>query len=54
MEHLGQYLEAALAIHAAASAVVALTPTPADDKLIGKLYKIIEVLALVVGRAKQR
>jgi len=54
MEHINQYIEAALAIHAAASAIVALTPTPHDDKIIGKIYKVIETIALVVGRAKQR
>ena len=54
MEHLNQYLEVALAIHAAASAIVALTPTPADDRFVGKLYKLIEIAALVIGKAKQR
>jgi len=54
MEHLNKYLEVALAIHAAASAIVALTPTPKDDKLVGKLYKLIEICALVIGRAKER
>ncbi|MGA1341364.1 MAG: hypothetical protein ACO30S_07950 [Flavobacteriaceae bacterium] len=54
MEHFNRYLEVALAIHAAASAICALTPTPKDDALVGKLYKVIEMLALVVGRAKQR
>jgi hypothetical protein len=54
MHKLNEYIEVALAIHAAASAIVALTPTPADDKLVGKLYKLIEMVALVVGRAKER
>lgn len=54
MEHLNRYIEVALAVHAAASAICALTPTPKDDALLGKLYKIIETLALVVGKAKQR
>ena len=54
MEHLNQYLEVALAIHAAASAIVALTPTPHDDKIVGKLYRLIEIAALVIGKAKQR
>ena len=54
MHKLNEYLEVALAIHAAASAICALTPTPADDKLVGKLYKVIEVLGLVIGRTKQR
>lgn len=54
MHDLNRYLEVALAIHAACSAVAALTPTPSDDKLVGKLYKVIEILGLVIGRAKQR
>ena len=54
METLSQYFEVALAIHAACSAICALTPTPADDKLVGKAYKIIEILGLVIGRAKMR
>ena len=49
-----KYIEVALAIHAAASAITALTPTPKDDAVVGKLYKIIETLAMVVGKAKQR
>jgi len=54
MHSFNQYLEAALAIHAACSAIAALTPTPKDDKLARKLYRIIEIGGLVVGRAKQR
>lgn len=54
MHDLNRYLEVALAIHAACSAIVALTPTPSDDKIVGKLYKVIEILGLVIGRAKQR
>jgi hypothetical protein len=54
MEHMNKYLEVALAIHAAASAICALTPTPKDDKLARKAYRIIEILGLVIGRAKQR
>jgi hypothetical protein len=54
MNNLNQYLEVALAVHAACSAICALTPTPKDDKLVRKAYQIIEILGLVVGRAKQR
>ncbi len=54
MDHLNKYIEAALAIHAAASVICALTPTPKDDKILGKVYKVIETIALVVGKAKQR
>lgn len=47
-------METALAVHAAASAVTAMTPTPKDDSVVRKVYKIIELLALVVGKAKMR
>lgn len=54
MDKFQVYFEAALAIHAAASAITALTPTPKDDTIVRKAYRIIEILALVVGRAKER
>jgi len=54
MAHLNQYFEVALAIHAACSAVCALTPTPKDDAFARKLYRFIEIGGLVIGRAKQR
>ncbi len=37
-----------------ASAIAAVTPTPKDDKWIGKLYKIIDVFALNIGKAKNK
>mgnify|MGYP003151471079 CR=1 FL=1 len=37
-----------------ASIVAAITPTPKDDMWIGKLYKLIDLLALNIGKAKQR
>lgn len=42
----------ALGAHALASAITAMTPTPEDDKWVAKVYKIVEMLALVVGKAK--
>ena len=42
MQHLNEYFQAALAIHAAASAICALTPTPRDDQAARKAYKVIE------------
>ena len=54
MAHLNQYFEVALAIHAACSAICALTPTPKDDAAVRKLYRLIEIGALVIGRAKER
>ena len=42
------------AIVAAASSVAALTPTPKDDDLFGKIFKIVDWLALNVGKAKEK
>lgn len=47
-------LEAIFTVIAAASAITALTPTPQDDRFVGKVYKILEALALNVGYAKDR
>jgi|TARA_R100000541_G_scaffold21159_1_gene30996 hypothetical protein len=37
-----------------ASLVAASTPTPKDDIWIGKLYKFIDLLALNIGKAKEK
>ena len=41
-------------IVAVASAIAALTKTPKDDTLVGKVYKVIDLLALNVGKAKNK
>jgi hypothetical protein len=51
---LADYVGALLAIHAAASAVTALTDTPRDDNFVKKFYKLVEILALVTAKTKQR
>ena len=33
--------------------IVAATPTPKDDQWLGKIYKVIELIALEVGKSKQ-
>jgi|TARA_R100000234_G_scaffold80826_1_gene50758 hypothetical protein len=40
-------------IISAASLIAAITPTPKDDILIGKVYKILDWCAINVGRAKE-
>jgi len=37
-----------------ASLIAASTPTPVDDKWIGKLYKLLDLLALNIGKAKDK
>ena len=36
-----------------ASAIAAITETPADDTVVGKIYRILDLFALNIGRAKQ-
>ena len=36
------------------SMVAAVTPTPVDDNLVGKAYKIIDLFAINVGKAKDK
>jgi|TARA_R100000234_G_scaffold54124_2_gene32433 hypothetical protein len=37
-----------------ASTIAALTPTPKDDLLIGKLYKIVDFCSINIGKAKEK
>ena len=39
---------------ATASGVAAITPTPRDDAIVGKVYKFIDLLALNIGKAKDK
>jgi hypothetical protein len=50
--HSDQIIGALTSIVTGASALAALTPTPKDDTFIGKLYKVIDFLALNIGKAK--
>jgi len=42
------------ALHVLALAVVNATPTPKDDEIYGKLYKVIEVIAGIVTRTAKK
>lgn len=45
---------AAIAVHAAAVAIVNLTPTPVDNEIVAKAYRIIEWAAGIFSKkAKQ-
>jgi hypothetical protein len=55
-----EYLEIATTLVALCSAICAATPTPKDDELASKVemawakaYKVLEMFALNVGKAKQ-
>ena len=53
MQALGNALAIIMAIISVASIIAAVTPTPKDDVWIAKLYKLIDLFALNVGKAKQ-
>lgn len=53
IDQLLELINAATVIVASASAICAVTPTPKDDKLVGKAYRVLELLAINVGKAKQ-
>lgn len=44
----------ATAVVTVSSIIAASTPTPQDDVWIGKLYKLIDLLALNIGKAKNK
>ncbi len=50
---IGNWLGIVTGVIALASIICSITPTPKDDIWIGKLYKLIEMLALNIGKAKQ-
>jgi hypothetical protein len=54
LQHRDDIFTAALYLHAAALIIVNLTPTPKDDAIVARAYRVLEVLAGIVGaRAKE-
>ena len=54
IENKEQLFGVVTAVIAAASAIAALTPTPKDDTIIGKAYKLVDWLAFNVFKAKDK
>jgi hypothetical protein len=50
---IGEWLGIVTGVVCGASIICSLTATPKDDKLIAKLYKILEIAALNIGKAKK-
>jgi len=42
------------ALHILALAIVNLTPTPKDDEIYGKAYKVIEMIAGIVSKTAKK
>ena len=53
IDQLIELLNIATAVVAACSAIAAMTPTPTDDSMVAKAYKIGDMLASNVGKAKE-
>jgi hypothetical protein len=53
LENSTELIGIATAIVTAASAIAALTPTPQDDTWVGKAYRVVDWLAMNIGRAKE-
>jgi hypothetical protein len=49
-----QIIEILIAIHAVALLIVNITPTPKDDEIVAKYYRVIEFLAGIVTKLAKR
>jgi hypothetical protein len=49
-----QYFGIITAVIALASAIAAVTPTPAEGTILSKVYAVIDFLALNIGKAKDK
>jgi hypothetical protein len=54
LEHKEALIGILTGVVALASAIAALTPTPKDDGWVKKIYKVVDLLALNVGKAKDK
>ena len=53
METIWNVINIATALVAIASAIAAITETKKDDNLVGKAQKLLDIVALNIGKAKQ-
>ena len=55
VENWEAFLAVLAALHGLAVAIVNLTPTPKDDVILAKIYRVIEILAgILTDRAKDK
>jgi len=50
LAHGPEIIAALLAVHAAAVAIVNLTPTPKDNDAVAKIYRVIEIAAGIITK----
>ena len=54
IQSINEWIAVIPSIVMGASLICALTPTPKDDEIVGKIYKILDWCALNVGKAKEK
>ena len=54
MQTFANMMAIIMAIISVSSIIAAITPTPKDDVWIGKLYNLVDMMALNVWKAKQK
>ena len=54
VSNVDSIIAALTAVVTAASAIAALIPTPKDDGFASKAYKVVDWLALNIGKAKDK
>ena len=54
VEHSSELIGILTGIVTVASAIAALTPTPKDDGIVKKIYGLLDMLAINVGKAKDK
>ena len=54
MQTFANFIALIMAIISCASIIAAVTKTTKDDVWIGKIYKLIDICALNIGRAKMK
>jgi hypothetical protein len=52
--HAEKILVVLFAVHALALAICNLTPTPKDDEVVAKYYRILEILAGIVTKVAKK
>ena len=52
LQHLNEIIAILTGVVTVASTIAALTPTPKDDSYVGTAYKVVDFLAINVGKAK--
>tara|TARA_R110000824_G_scaffold96455_2_gene230980 strand:- start:974 stop:1135 length:162 start_codon:yes stop_codon:yes gene_type:complete len=53
MDQIIEIINIITALVASCSAIAAVTPTPKDNSMVAKAYKIVDLLAINVGKAKE-